>query len=304
MKPTLLVMAAGMGSRYGGLKQLDGFGPNGETLLHYAVYDAHRAGFGKVVFVIRPEMEDAFRTQVCAPFEHLIPVAFAMQTPDAYTGGFRNEARTKPWGTGQAVLVARDVIDEPFAVINADDFYGADAMQKMADFLSQTDPSDTSAYAMVAYTLRHTLSPNGHVSRGVCEVDEQGYLQKVTERFKIETDGEHGKFLDEHGHMQPLDGGTPVSMNLWGFQPSMFDALQAGFEAFLAESGQEAKTEYVLPAVVDAQISSGAAKVTVLRTDAHWLGVTYPSDRERVVAGLAEACAQGDYPEKLWEPQV
>jgi len=296
MKPTLLVMAAGMGSRYGGLKQLDGFGPKGETLLHFAVFDAIRAGFGKVVFVIRPEMEEAFRSEVCTPFQGKIQVDFAMQTPEAFSGGFRNADRSKPWGTGQAVLVARDVVHEPFAVINADDFYGHDAMQKMGRFLA-TQSND---YAMVAYTLRHTLSPHGHVSRGVCEVDAAGFLSSVTEHLRIERDGDNARSYDPAGIALPLLGDTPVSMNLWGFQPSFFDVLQRRFHEFLAEMGHEAKTEFVLPAVVDGQISDGSARVKVLRTEAHWLGVTYTSDRETVEQGLAAAVASGDYPNGLW----
>lgn len=301
MKPTLLVMAAGMGSRYGGLKQLDGFGPGGETLLHYAVFDAVRAGFGKVVFVIRPEMEADFREIVCTRFEGRVPFAFAFQTREAHTGGFQAPNRTKPWGTGQAVLVARELIAEPFAVINADDFYGVDAFEKMAAFLSQhEDPRD---YAMVAYTLRHTLSPHGHVSRGVCEVSPAGYLEKVTERFHIETDGAHARYLDgDQSH--PLHGETLVSMNMWGFQPSLFERLAKDFAVFLQEKGGEPKTEFVLPSVVDTQIKEAQAQVKVLHTDAHWLGVTYPSDRQTVIDGLADHITKGTYPNSLWNSQV
>lgn len=294
----LLVMAAGMGSRYGGLKQLDGFGPDGETLLDYAVYDSLRSGFNKVVFVIRPEMEEAFRKQVTYRFQDQIDVRFAFQTHDYALGTYRpNSKRVKPWGTGQAVLCAREVIDEPFAVINADDFYGHGAYLALGNYLNGlTDPN---AYAMVAYNLRYTLSPHGHVSRGVCDI-EDGYLADINERYKIERDGDAACYYeDDQKHPLPLE--TRVSMNFWGFQPSLFTHLEQDFHAFLEEQGQELKSEFVLPAVVDRLIKEGTVKVKILPTEERWFGVTYPQDRNTVVQALSQLSADGAYNRPLWD---
>ncbi len=298
MKPTLLVMAAGMGSRYGGLKQMEGFGPSGETLLDYAVYDAIRAGFGKAVFVIRPEMERDFCERVSNRFSDQIQVAFAHQVLTAHAGDFHNETRVKPWGTGHAVLVAQSLIDGPFAVINADDFYGADAMAQMGAFLAVERSANE--YAMVGFELRKTLSPHGHVSRGVCRVDQQGFLLEITEHTKILAEGEDAlSILGDQA--LPLAGETLVSMNLWGFQPSIFIELERGFAAFLQATGARNDSEYVLPGAVDATLRSGNGRVRVLRSPTRWLGVTSPGDRELVVRGLAEHIAAGDYPDPLWQ---
>lgn len=299
MKPTLLVMAAGMGSRYGGLKQMEGFGPSGETLLDYAVFDAIRSGFDKAVFVIRPEMEKDFRERVSDRFSDRIQVAFAHQTLAAAAGGFRNDTRAKPWGTGHAVLVAKPLIHGPFAVINADDFYGADAMAKIGSFL--TVPRADHEFAMVGFELNKTLSPHGHVSRGVCRVDSQGFLLEITEHTKILAEGDGAvSLLDDQ--RQPLSGQTLVSMNLWGFQPSIFCELERGFSAFLQASGSRNDSEYVLPGAVDATLRAGSGTVRVLSSPTRWLGVTSPGDRELVVRGLAEHIASGDYPQSLWQP--
>lgn len=296
----LLVMAAGMGSRYGGLKQLDGFGPDGETLLDYAVYDSLRSGFQKVVFVIRPEMEDAFRKQITHRFENDIEVCFAFQTLDDALGSFTPpKDRIKPWGTGQAVLAARHVIHEPFAVINADDFYGRSAYQTLADCLANLEDANT--FAMVAYNLRHTLSPHGHVSRGVCEIQD-GCLANITERTHISRRDNDACWQDDSGQTHPLSLDTRVSMNFWGFQPSLFEHLERYFQAFLADHGHELKSEFVLPAVVDGLIKGGQARVKILPTEERWFGVTYPEDRPTVVDALQELSTQGHYSRPLWKP--
>lgn len=297
MKPTLLVMAAGLGSRYGGLKQMEGFGPSGETLLDYAVYDAIRAGFGKAVFVIRPEMEKDFRERISDRFDTRIDVAFAHQTLSAAAGEFRNEARLKPWGTGHAVLVARSCVDGPFAVINADDFYGADALAKIGDFLAV--PRASHEYAMVGFELRKTLSPHGHVSRGICKVDQRGLLLEISEHTKLSAAGEDALSLQD-GQNLAVSGDTLVSMNLWGFQTSIFGQLEQGFEHFLQASGMRGDSEYVLPGAVDAALKAGTGTVRVLHSPTRWLGVTSPGDREIVVKGLAEHIAAGEYPQSLW----
>ncbi len=298
MKPTLLVMAAGMGSRYGGLKQMEGFGPSGETLLDYAVYDAIRAGFGKAVFVIRPEMERDFRERVSDRFDGRIEVAFAHQTVYAAAGEFRNEARQKPWGTGHAVLVARPCIQGPFAVINADDFYGAEALAKICDFLAA--PRASHEYAMVGFELRKTLSLHGHVSRGICKVDQSGLLLEISEHTKLSVAGQDALSCQD-GHEQVIVGDTLVSMNLWGFQTSIFDQLEHGFKAFLESSGMRNDSEYVLPGAVDAALRAKTGTVQVLSSSIRWLGVTSPGDRDVVVKGLAEHIAAGQYPQNLWK---
>ncbi len=298
MKPTLIVMAAGMGSRYGGLKQIDPLGPNGETLLEYSIHDAIRAGFGKAVFVIRTEFEREFKEQVGQRFEGRIDVSYAFQALENLPLGFSvPEGRTKPWGTGQAVLACQNLVNEPFTVQNADDFYGADAYRTMARQLSRM-PEDESC--MVGYLVRNTLSPHGSVSRGVCAT-AHGYLTGIAERLRIEPDAS--------GKIRYFEGDTPVamtgdeicSMNFWGFHPALFQTLEAGFAAFLREKGRELKSEWYIPDIVDSMIRRGQTRIRVLSSDSKWFGVTYPEDRPSVVAALKAMHGNGTYPPRLWD---
>jgi NDP-sugar pyrophosphorylase family protein len=296
IKPALLVLAAGMGSRYGGLKQLDPVGPGGETLMDYSVYDAHRAGFGRVVFVIRRDFAESFRKNVGAKFEGRLPVDYVFQELDKLPPGFRVPAgRTKPWGTGQAILVAAETIHEPFAAINADDFYGANSFRALAAHLM----SGASDYGMVGYVLRNTLSDHGTVSRGVCETGPGGYLQTVTEITSIERDGAGAKHRDCSGAEHRLKGDETVSMNFWGFTPALFSQLREQFTAFLKHHGNEEKSEFYIPAAVSALIRSDQAQVKVLPTPDLWFGVTYREDRPRVVESIRRLVEQGEYPAKL-----
>lgn len=300
MKPTLLIMAAGMGSRYGGLKQLDGVGPAGETIMDYSVFDAERAGFGKVVFVIRHDFEREFREKVLSKYEGRIPVDVVFQSVDALPEGFSvPEGREKPWGTGHAALMAREVIHEPFAVINADDFYGRDAFVTLADFLSKADKAGQ--FCMVGYRVGNTLSESGSVSRGVCEKDADGFLTSVTERTDIRRQEGCGIiFRDENDEYHVLDEDTPVSMNMWGFTPDYFELSGRLFEDFLRQRGDELKSEFYIPYVVNEAIHSGKAGVKVLSTAANWFGVTYAADRQYVADSLAALTKAGEYPERLW----
>lgn len=294
--PTLLVMAAGMGSRYGGLKQIDPVGPAGETIIDYSIYDALRAGFGKLVFVIRKDIEQAFRESVGARFEKRIPVEYVFQELDKLPAGFSIPAgRTKPWGTTQAVLMAADVIREPFAVINADDFYGAESYRVLAEHLV----SETKDYAMVGFILRNTLSDFGSVARGVCRVNPQGYLETVQELTNIERDGNGAKNTDSAGNVTPLSGEEPVSMNMWGFTPEIFGQLREVFHTFLERSGSELKTESYVPSAVNELVAAGKARVRVLRSRDSWFGVTYREDRPRVVDSIGSLIQAGSYPANL-----
>lgn len=300
MKPTLFVLAAGMGSRYGGLKQLDPLGPNGETIMDYSVFDALRAGFGKVVFVIRKDFEDDFRKKILSKYENHIPVSVVFQSLDALPHGYTCPAdRTKPWGTNHAVLMGKGVINEPFAVINADDFYGRDAFEVIAKELSR-EHQKSGDYCMVGFRVGNTVTENGSVSRGVCSTVD-GLLSSVVERTAItcEPDGTIA-YADENGGKVKLDPMTPVSMNLWGFTPDYFDYSEREFKKFLDEKINTPKSEYYIPSAVDTLIKSGEATVKVLDTDSKWFGVTYAADREGVVAKLAELHRQGAYPEKLF----
>lgn len=296
MKPTLLLLAAGMGSRYGGLKQLDPMGPSGQTMIDYAVLDAVRGGFGKVVFVIRKDFEAAFRKQVGERLCETIKVAYAFQDLQDLPAGYAvPTGRTKPWGTAHAVRAARDCIGEPFAVINADDFYGREAYGQMAAHLSgQTAVGPISA-SMVGYTLGHTLSANGTVNRGICRLNN-GLLQKVEEYTAIGADPD-GQVRGNNlaGERVPLDRDTVVSMNFWGFSPSIFEPLEANFQAFLEARGSEATSECYLPSLVDSLIQSGAVDCPVLRTESPWFGVTYPEDKARVVESIRALIEAGDY---------
>jgi len=295
--PTLLVMAAGMGSRYGGLKQIDPVGPSGETIIDYSIFDALRAGFGKLVFVIRKDIEGAFKETVGARFEKHAPVEYVFQELDNLPAGFSvPEGRTKPWGTTHAVLMAADVIREPFAVINADDFYGAESYRVLAQHLL-TGSID---YAMVGFILRNTLSDFGSVARGVCRVDSNGYLETVEELTNIERDGEHAKNTDSSGKVAQLTGDEAVSMNMWGFTPAVFDHLREVFHRFLERSGKELKTESYVPSAVNELVAAGKARVKVLRSSDSWFGVTYREDRPRVVASIGQLIAAGRYSPQLW----
>jgi dTDP-glucose pyrophosphorylase len=297
MKPTLVIMAAGMGSRYGGLKQMDPVGPNGETLLEYSVYDALRAGFGKVVFIIRRDFADEFKAAVGARFEGKIPVDYAYQELENLPAGFSlPEGRTKPWGTGQAVLSCRDLVNGPFAVQNADDFYGAEAYRILADELSQMPESGS---CMVGYSVRNTLSPHGSVARGICTTSD-GYLSGIVERFGIETNAAGTIQYVADGQAVDMTGDETCSMNFWGFTPAFFQTLEEKFIAFLKEKGLELKSEWYIPDIIDEMINSGQTRVKVLSSEGRWFGVTYPQDKPSVVACLKAMHDEGRYPESLW----
>ncbi len=296
MKPTLLVLAAGMGSRYGGLKQVDPVGPSGETIIDYSIHDALRSGFGKIVFVIRRDIESTFREAVGGRFEKKTDVRYAFQELDMVPSGFTvPPGRKKPWGTGHAILVAEHEIREPFAVINGDDFYGSSSFLAMADFLKTARDSDMATYAMVGFVLRKTLSEFGTVSRGVCETDEQGFLRNVVERTKIEKSGTGAKCTEKHS----FSGDEFVSMNLWGFTPSIFDHLRRQFGEFLKAKGGEEKSEFYIPTVVNRLVAEDRARVKVLPTQEQWYGVTYQEDRPHVSAGIRALVEAGVYPERI-----
>jgi len=310
MKPTLLILAAGLGARYGGLKQIDPVGPNGEILIDYSIYDAINAGFGKLVFVIRHYFENAFREKIGSKFDNLVETAYAYQEIDACLDGFEPpQDRDKPWGTGHAVLVAGGLIDGPFAVINADDYYGPASFKTMAQFLaggaSRLDDKDPSSndYAMVGYTLRDTLSEYGPVSRGVCQCDEGMYLRRVIERKKVEKTAAGARYFDDDGTEHLLSGDEIVSMNLWGFQPSIFRHLESHLRRFLKEQGSEKNAELYIPTVVDDLIEKGKATVKVLRTNDVWFGVTYRRDAAIAAGCIRTLIDQGLYPENLWGRQ-
>ena len=301
MKPTLFVLAAGMGSRYGGLKQLDGLGPHGETIMDYSIYDALQSGFGKVVFVIRKDFEKDFREKILSKYEGHVPVEVVFQSIQDLPEGYTCPAdRTKPWGTNHAVLMGKDVIKEPFAVINADDFYGRDAFRVIAEELQR--PRDRKGdYCMVGFRVGNTMSEAGSVARGVCSTDDKGYLTGVVERTAISYNPDHDiVFTDENGQEQKLDPMVPVSMNLWGFTPDYFDYSDREFRRFLDRDINTPKAEFFIPLAIDTLIKNGEATVKVLDTDSRWFGVTYSADRQGVVDKFAELHAEGVYPERLF----
>lgn len=302
MKPTLYVLAAGMGSRYGGLKQLDGVGPQGQTIMDYSIYDALQAGFGKVVFVIRHDFESDFREKILSKYEGHVSVEVVFQSVDALPEGFSVPAdRTKPWGTNHAVLMGAEAIKEPFTVINADDFYGRDAFNVMARQLMSLPADSKGKYCMVAFQLGNTMTENGSVSRGVCAVDGAGKLTDVVEHTAISYDADHNiTFSGEDGKPAHLDADTPVSMNFWGFTPDYFDYSAREFVKFLSKYGDKPKSEFFIPSVVDKLIKGGEATVDVLTTTSRWFGVTYPEDRPTVVANLKALHDAGVYPNKLF----
>ncbi len=299
--PTLLILAAGMGSRYGGLKQLDPMGPHGETVLDYSVFDAKRAGFGKVVFVIRRDFEDEFKTKVGSRFDKHIPVEYGFQALDDLPKPFTVPAgRVKPWGTTHAVLAAENLIHEPFAMINADDFYGHDAFAKLAANLIQPRPSDgIGHYSMVGFQLKNTLSDNGSVARGVC-TSKNGKLASVTEMTKIVKTATGARNEEDPAHSVELSGNELVSMNFFGFTPDLFPQLHEAFAAFLRDHGHEEKSECYIPKVTDTLISTGKAEVEVLETSGSWFGVTYPEDKAVVVASIKKLVDASEYPAPLW----
>lgn len=300
MKPTLFVLAAGMGSRYGGLKQLDGLGPHGETIMDYSIYDAIHAGFGKVVFVIRKDFEQDFREKILSKYEGHIPVEVVFQAVDKLPEGFTCPAdRTKPWGPAQAVLMATGTINEPFAVINSDDFYGRNSFEVLAEELNK--PRDRKGdYCMVGFRIGNTMTENGGVNRGVCQTKD-GLLTGVEECKEIHYDDNHEiVYADSEGKEHKLDANVPVSMNMWGFTPDYFEYGDREFRKFLSEKVNVPKSEQVLPDVADALIKSGEATVKVLDTDSKWFGVTYADDRPGVVAKFAELHTTGEYPAKLF----
>lgn len=297
MRATLLVLAAGMGSRYGGLKQMDAFGPNGETIIDYSIYDAIQAGFTKVVFVIRESFRDAFEKAFKEKFGDKIEVAFVTQELDKLPDGMTcPEGREKPWGTGHAVYVAKDEIDGPFAVINADDYYGQDSYKVLMDFFN----SGKQDYAVVAYSLVNTLSDHGTVNRGVCYADDAKNLQKVVECTKIEREADGVIRYPDGDNKSELTEDTLVSMNMWAFHPSYFDYAHKGLVEFLKERAHEAKSEYYIPVLVDDLIQNKVLDVNVLHTDSQWFGVTYQEDKPVVVEKLNALIADGAYPHNLW----
>jgi UTP-glucose-1-phosphate uridylyltransferase len=298
MKPTLVILAAGIGSRYGGLKQMDSVGPGGEAIIDYSLYDAIRAGFGKVVFIIRTDFAAQFKERFEPRLKGRIEVDYAYQSLDKIPEGFTlNPAREKPWGTAHAVWMADGLVNEPMAVINADDFYGKEAYQAMADFLVSSE--DESEYAMIGYHVNKTLSDYGSVSRGVCMTNEQGYLTGVVERTKIIRDADGIFFYEPEGRF-PLDENTPVSMNFWGLKPNVFQYLKEGFSKFLREKGNEPKSEYFIPILINDNILSGKIATRVLECDANWFGVTYIEDKPLAQKEIQKLIETGEYPENLW----
>ena len=298
MKPTLVVLAAGMGSRYGGLKQVDPVGPSGEAILDYSVFDAVRGGFGKVVFVIRHDFEAEFKEKVGRKYEGLVPVEYCYQDINDLPAPYTVPAgRTKPWGTAHATRAARKVVHEPFAVINADDFYGRDAFAKLGAFLSDAKPMH---FAMVGYRLALTLSENGSVARGICDVAADGSLKSVTEMTKIVRTADGAENREDPEHPVKLTAKELVSMNLWGFTPELFDALEARFPEWLAVNGTKEKSEWYIPFVVDELIHEGKADCKVLPTESSWFGVTYREDKPFVMAEIKKLVDSGEYPPKLF----
>ncbi|MFA5688832.1 MAG: sugar phosphate nucleotidyltransferase [Kiritimatiellales bacterium] len=297
--PALVIMAAGIGSRYGGLKQIDPVGPSGEIVLDYSVFDAIRAGFGKVVFIIRPDIEAAFKEVIGDKLAGKIDVEYVFQTLDKIPMPFSVPGgRTKPWGTGQAVLMAKPVINEPFAVINADDFYGRESFEVLARQLEKM-PVESSDCCMVGFYIKNTLSPNGGVARGYCDVDA-GILKHVSERFNIERKPDGIIRYEENGLLKQMNDDDIVSMNTWGFTPQLFEFLERGFVEFLERAGNEMKSEYLLPELIDSMIARGETTARVLPTPEKWMGVTYAEDKPQVMAGIRELINVGIYPENLW----
>ena len=300
MKPTLLVLAAGMGSRFGGLKQLAPIGPNGETIIEYSIFDAIRAGFGKVVFVIRNHFADEFKNMIEAKISGKIEIEYVFQELDKLPEGFKlPEGREKPWGTGHAVLMAKDVIDEPFAAINADDFYGFDAYKAMANFLNSS--TDEGEYSMIGYLLKNTLSEFGTVSRGICKADDNDNLVEITETHNIRSEDRKIYCQDESGNKCELEANTLVSMNFWGFKKNLFIHLEKLFVSFLKERISEPKSEFYIPFAVFDLIQSNIIHSKILQADSPWFGVTYKEDQPVVIEKIKGLVQAGVYPKSLWK---
>ena len=305
MKPTLFLLAAGMGSRYGGLKQLDGLGPNGETIMDYSIYDAIQAGFGKIVWVIRKDFEEQFRTQILSKYEGKVKCELCFQALDALPAGFSvPEGRQKPWGTNHAVLMGKDVIKEPFCVINCDDFYGRDAFMQIGKYLSNLPEGSKNKYAMVGFRVCNTLSENGSVARGVCAYNENRHLTDVVERTEILRQADKGNAIcyKDGDEWIPLDENVPVSMNMWGFTPDYFDYSEAYFKEFLSDpkNMENLKAEFFIPLMVNKLITEGTATCEVLDTTSKWFGVTYAADRQATVDRIQSLVDEGVYPAKLF----
>lgn len=296
--PTLLVLAAGIGSRYGGLKQMDQVGPSGETIIDYSIYDAVQAGFGKVVFVIRRDIENDFKKIFINKLKDRIEVDYVFQETNMVPKGVSfSSGRNKPWGTGHAVLVAEQKINGPFAVINADDFYGSGSYRIMADFL--TSSSDDAEYSMVGYRLDRTLSDHGYVARGVCEAGHESYLRIVNERTRIEIEQGEIIFTDD-GLITRLTGNETVSMNFWGFKKPVFEHLNKYFTQFVIENSDDPKAEFFIPLLITGLIEEDKVKVKILKTDESWFGITYREDKPGVIENIKELVKKGVYPSKLW----
>lgn len=295
-------MAAGVGSRFGGLKQIEPVGPSGEIMLDYSVFDAIRAGFGKVVFIIRRDIEKDFKEAIGAHFTGRIEIGYVFQEKDACLppGYAVPDDRRKPWGTGHAILCCRDDVREPFGVINADDFYGRDSYRVLAEYLSRKTVESTD-YAMVGFALANTLSDHGHVTRGICEVDANRMLRSVKERFKIEKTPAGARYEDEHGQWHHLRGGEIASMNMFGFTPALFPELERKLPDFLAGARANPKAEFLMPAIADELIREKRATLQVLETSEKWFGVTYKEDKPVVAAGIRQLIARGHYPARLWQ---
>lgn len=301
--PTLVVMAAGMGSRYGGLKQIEPVGPNGEIIMDYSIYDALKAGFQKVVFIIKEDKKEDFHKIIGSKIEDLVEVEYAFQKLENLPEGFEvPEGRIKPWGTAHAVLCCGDIVNTPFAVINADDFYGASTFKVIHDFLvNYGDSEEVYNYSMVGFLLENTLTENGYVARGVCDIDNVSYLKQINERTHIEKFGDKVRYTEDNKTWIDIPKGSTVSMNVWGFTPSIFSELKTGFPRFLEESTDNPlKAEYFLPTVIDSLIAEGKARVKVLKSNEKWYGVTYKEDKPQVKEAIRKLIENGVYPENLW----
>lgn len=304
-KPVLVIMAAGMGSRYGGLKQIDSVDDNGAKIIDYSIYDGVQAGFEQVVFIIKREIEQAFREEIGDRISKLLPVEYVYQEIEYLPAGFKApKERKKPWGTAHAVLCCKGRVRGPFAVINADDYYGKSAFKMIYDRLAQKGDGEKYQYAMTGYRLYNTLTENGYVARGICSTDEEGMLKDIHERTRIERHGERAEYTEDQGRTWIyLPENTIVSMNMWGFTPSILDEAENRFAAFLREKlpVDPLKCEYFLPYVVDELLKEKKAEVTVLKSPDRWYGVTYKEDKQRVIEAIRDMKRSGLYPEKLWE---
>lgn len=299
MKPTLLILAAGMASRYGSMKQIDGFGPNGETIIDYSIHDAIKAGFGKISFIIREEFLDSFKSIFEPKLEGKVETDYIFQTFDLKKYGIDKEIeRAKPWGTGHAILEAQKQINEPFCVINADDFYGNEAFKNMVDFL--TKEANATTYSIVGYKIGNTLSENGSVSRGVCQTDAAGNMSEINERTKVYRKNGQIVYENEDGSTHPLADDTPVSMNFWGFTPDVFPITEQLFIDFVHQNEDKPKAEFFIPLIADYLIKQKIANFKVIPTDAKWFGVTYKEDKETVQESINKLVENGTYPTKLW----